>query len=345
MPGTILGAIATTLPPRARLSVARHIIGAMTASELPSKGRLAGIVTTAELVAAGRSKGQIQTLVRQGTLMPVIRGVYARASQARKVQALPAGAYLIRAAAALAATKPGAVVSHQSAAKLHELEQLDEPAKDVTLTGRPDGGRRGKNGIRMYSTALRTRYVTAVYGVRVTTVARTVIDVARTSPFVAGVVIADSALRARKTSKKELRRVLAECRQRYGSARAARVVQFADARSESVLESIARVVFAEGGLPPPDLQVWLGGDEVIGRADFYWRKFKTVAEVDGGLKYADPARAKAQLRRDKQLREAGFEVLHFDWNEITTTPEQAVDSIRAAFDRATRAAESPSPAA
>ncbi len=302
-------------------------------------------MTTAELLAVGRSKGQIQTLVRRGKLIPVMRGVYVRADLARKVKKLPAGEYLIRAAAALAATRPTAVVSHESAAKLHELDQIGEPSNCVTLTGRPDGGRRGKDGVRMFSTALPAKYVTAIYGVPVTTVARTVIDVARTSSFQAGVVVADSALRERKTSKTELRRVLAECRQRYGSARAAQVVQFADSRSESVLESIARVAFRDFGLPPPDLQVWLGGDDVIGRADFYWRQFKTVVEVDGGLKYADPGRAKAQLRRDRQLREAGFEVLHFDWNEVTTMPGQVAASILAAFERASRRAAPPSPAA
>ncbi len=302
-------------------------------------------MTTAELLAVGRSKGQIQTLVRRGKLIPVMRGVYVRADLARKVKKLPAGEYLIRAAAALAATRPTAVVSHESAAKLHELDQICEPSNCVTLTGRPDGGRRGKDGVRMFSTALPARYVTAIHGVPVTTVARTVIDVARTSSFQAGVVVADSALRERKTSKTELRRVLAECRQRYGSARAAQVVQFADSRSESVLESIARVAFRDFGLPPPDLQVWLGGDDVIGRADFYWRQFKTVVEVDGGLKYADPGRAKAQLRRDRQLREAGFEVLHFDWNEVTTMPGQVAASILAAFERASRRAAPPSPAA
>jgi predicted transcriptional regulator of viral defense system len=328
------------------MSVARLTMSAMTDHRLPAKDRLAGIVTTAELLAAGKSKGQIQTLVKHGKLIPLMRGVYASAARARKVFALPGGEYLVRAAAAVAAAGPGTVVSHQSAAKLHELDQLDEPAKSVTLTGRPDGGRRGRDGVRLFSTALPKRYVTAKYGVPVTTVARTVIDVARTSPFVAGVVVADAALRARKTSKKELQQVLAGCRRWHGSARAARVVEFADARSESVLESIARVVFKEFGLPPPQLQAWLGNEEtVIGRADFYWPRYKTIAEVDGGLKYSNPGRAKAQLRRDKELREAGFDVLHFDWSDVTEMPEQVVASIRAAFKRATRGMNPADPAA
>ena len=66
------------------------------------------------------------------------------------------------------------------------------------------------------------------------------------------------------------------------------VVEFTDQRAESPLESIARVALRDCGLPPPDLQVWLGGVvEPGGRVDFYWKRYRTVAEVDGDLKYQD----------------------------------------------------------
>ncbi|HEX9065700.1 MAG TPA: hypothetical protein VF843_11375, partial [Streptosporangiaceae bacterium] len=44
------------------------------------------------------------------------------------------------------------------------------------------------------------------------------------------------------------------------------------------------------------------------------------AEADGAVKYADPGRARAQLRRDAGLREAGYEVVHFTWRDITARP-------------------------
>ena len=109
---------------------------------------------------------------------------------------------------------------------------------------------------------------------------------------------------------------------------------FSDARSESVLESLSRAVFHQAGLPPPDLQVWVGDDgEVIGRADFLWRRYRTIGEADGAFKYETPARARAQLDRDARLRAAGYEVVHFTWPEITRVPAQVVDSIRVAFSR------------
>ncbi len=133
----------------------------------------------------------------------------------------------------------------------------------------------------------------------VTTAARTVIDLARTLTFAEGVVAADSALRRNLTSKTDLRSVLASYCGRRGVVQASRVVEFADGNAESALESIARVAFDDCGLPVPALQVWIAGPtgDVIGRVDFFWEKYKTIAEVDGALKYQDPARAKAQLRR------------------------------------------------
>jgi hypothetical protein len=168
-----------------------------------------------------------------------------------------------------------------------------------------------------------------------TSVARTVIDLARTTPFRSGVAAADCALHGGTTSKAELRSVIATCARWPGIDRARRVVDFSDSRSESPFESISRVAFRDGGLPPPELQVWVGGpDRAIGRVDFLWREHRTIAEADGALKYADPERARLQLRRDAALREAGFEVVHFGWHELAFAPDQVVRSIRAAFDRA-----------
>ena len=142
-------------------------------------------------------------------------------------------------------------------------------------------------------------------------------------------VAADSALHRKLTSKQELREVLAACQRWRGIRRATEVVEFADLRAESPLESIARVVFRDCGLPPPDLQVWLGGvAEPVGRVDFYWKRYLTVAEVDGDMKYQDPARAKAQLRRDSLLRSDGYEVVHLDWQEVTGAPDYVAAMVR-----------------
>src|SRR5260370_16387186 len=110
------------------------------------------------------------------------------------------------------------------------------------------------------------------------------------------------------------------------------VVAFADHRAEAPLESIARVAFRGGGLPEPKLQYWIdGGGYLIGRADFCWPEHMTIAEADGAVKYADPARARQQLQRDTDLRDAGDPVPHFTWPEIHRWPAAALCRISPSF--------------
>jgi hypothetical protein len=310
----------------------------MELDRAPYSSRLAGIATTAELLAAGVTPAAIRALVRRGELLPVGRGVYARAADAARLTATERGARALRLAAAVAVAGPGAVGSHSDAAVIHELAQLDRPPADmISLTRPPDaaGGRNRRPGIRVRPAALPQGQVSIMASVPVTSVARTVVDLARTTSFRSGVVVADSALHGGKTSKAELAVVLEACPRWPGISKARQVIEFADARAESPFESISRVAFRDGGLPAPDLQVWVGDDGgSIGRVDFLWREYRTVAEADGALKYADPDRARRQLRRDAELRRAGFEVVHFSWRELIATPDLVVQSIRAAFARA-----------
>jgi hypothetical protein len=259
-------------------------------------------------------------------------GVYARAALASGIDVRT-----LRVAAALATAGPGTAASHYDAALLHGISLLDRPPDTVALTRSiaAPGGRSRRPGTRIHRAALPFDQVARRQGLTVTSAARTVIDLARIAPFSSGVVTADCALRLGKTTKAELGKVLVACPRWPGIDRARRVVAFSDGRSESPFESIARVAFRDRGLPPPDLQVWVGGDSGPAvRADFFWRAHATIAEADGALKYADPDRARQQLRRDADLRAAGFEVVHIGWAELTLTPDQVIRAIRAAFARA-----------
>lgn len=247
----------------------------------------------------------------------------------------PAASHLVKVAAALAVTGAYSVGSHRSAAQVYGLSLLRSAAADLVHVTRPSadpGSRTGRPGIRVHQAALPAEHVTRCRGVPVTTVGRTVVDLARTLPFAEGVAVTDSALRAKQTTPGQLDAVAARCVRWPGIQRARRVVRFADERAESALESISRAVFHEHGLPPPELQVWVGDeDEIIGRVDFLWRQYRTIAEADGAIKYTQPARALAQLNRDARLRAGGFAVVHFTWPEITRVPAQVVAAIRTAF--------------
>jgi hypothetical protein len=310
----------------------------------PDLGKLAWVVTYAELLRGGLSRARVNSLVRTGDLLSLDYGVYITKAVAAQLRQLSGGELLMRGAAALATSGAGAVISHHTAAQLHGLDLLSCPL-GVAVTRPPgQGSRSGKTGLRVHSARLPASHVGSRVAIPLTTVARTVIDLARSLDFTDGVVVADSALHKRLTTKTRLHEVLAELPRSRGALRAADVVEFADCRAESVLESIARAAFRENGLPPPELQVELGGGEFAARVDFYWREFRTVVEVDGAMKYDDRSAAMRQLQRDSNLRRAGYEVEHFGWREITETPEQVAETIRIAFRRGLERGEIQGPA-
>jgi hypothetical protein len=236
--------------------------------------------------------------------------------------------------AARATAGRNAVASYHSAARLHRLSLLTPPPDDaVTLTVpllKP-WNRVQPAKIVFHASDLPAEHVTRLYNLPVTSVARTVVDLARTLPFTDGVVTADSALHQEKTNKPELLKALEKCARWPGARQARRVIDFADERAESPLESAARVAFDQGGLEPPELQATIHGPGFAFRVDFRWPAQAVIAEADGLVKYNDRKDLLAERERDHQLREAGYTVVHFTWRELFQTPEVPLARIRQAL--------------
>jgi hypothetical protein len=291
--------------------------------------------------AVGVSRKRLVRLVAAGDLVRIHRGVYATKLILAKAEGDPSLAHAVRVAALSAASARKGVASHHSAARMHGLELLNPPGADVVTITVPPGsqpGWRGKAGVRCHAATVPDTHVLKLYGLPATSVARTVADIARASTFAEGVAVADSALRLGKTSKSEIRGVLASCKRWPGVEQARQVVDFATWVAESVLESWARVVFHEHGLPEPQLQVPIPGKSGVfaGRADMCWRGYWTIAEADGMGKYQTHDDLKDQYRRDRRLQDAGWEVVHFSWDELLKDPADVVARIRVAFARAVR---------
>ena len=280
----------------------------------------------------------LRSLVSSGDLVRMRHGVYATRSAVRWAGTDATRLHVLRVLAARATVGDRAVASHLSAALLHRLDLLKPPpAGAVALTLPPDKpwNRARPADVVFHSAELPTGHVGRLYGVPVTTVARTVADLARTVPFTDAVVLADSALHQEKTTKAELEQVLRACARWPGVRQARRVAEFADERAESPLESAARVVFDEFGLDPPELQAAVFVPDAVFRVDFYWPAHRLVAEADGLLKYSGRADLVRQFERDRLLRDAGYQVIHFTWAELFQTPEVVVGRIRRAVTAVT----------
>lgn len=288
--------------------------------------------------AAGAATGDdaaFRRAVRAGVLVKVAHDTY-----------LPAAAVggsvdlTERARAVVAAVGAGAHVSHASAVELHEVATLRCcPAIHVTREPGTDATAYRTPLVDLRLATLPESHRTLVEGVPAVTVARAVVDIARTRPFVDGLVAADSALH-KGLDPALLAHVLEDCTRWPGIRRARAVAEFADPLSESPLESGGRWLMHTEALPRPVLQAWLGhAGERRYRADFYFPEHGTVGEADGLAKYRSTERdvAQDQHDRDAYLADLGLEIVHFSWVDVFVRPPARLAArFRRAFARAER---------
>ncbi|HYN49657.1 MAG TPA: type IV toxin-antitoxin system AbiEi family antitoxin domain-containing protein [Thermoleophilaceae bacterium] len=128
-----------------------------------------GVVTRAQLIAAGVGETGIEERVRTHRLLRLHRGVYALGHRELKGE----GHWM----AAVLACGPGAVLSHASAAAHWNIRVSASSYVDVTVPTR--AGRIKRKGLRIHrSGRLGPTQVTMHEGIPVTTLARTLLDLA-----------------------------------------------------------------------------------------------------------------------------------------------------------------------
>lgn len=281
------------------------------------RGALIGMSVrlTRDLNAEGIGSDAIRRLVRGEQLTRIRRGAFLKVDEGAGIN----HRQLID--ATMPRLGPGHVLSHTSAAWLHGLPVDASALSLVTVTKPGNGGAAIGPYLHRYRTPLPDRDIETVDGLARTTLARTVIDVARCGDLGFAVAAADAALR-RGLDRKELA-VQLQVARRYGIKRARTMVELADSRSESPGESLSRVTIWRLGLPTPELQfeVVIGGTTY--RSDFAWPELRVLGEFDGKVKYAQlvrPGETAADVvmrekRREADLRAAGWWVVRWTYKE------------------------------
>jgi len=280
-----------------------------------------GLTSRSALLAAGVSDDELARWCAKGELVRIARGAYLPAAEAEGIDRAARHALEVR--AALARLRIPVAASHVSAAVLHGLPVWDVPLDRVHLTRASPGSVRRSARLHLHGTGLADDETELLAGCHATTVARTVVDIARTEPFEQAVAVADAALRAGLVAPASLAHARRRARHRSGATAAGRVVEFADGRAESVGESRSRVALRRHGLPRPELQ-WevRGGGRLIGRVDFGWPARRVVGEFDGRVKYTRGSRDDAaavvwaEKRREDALRAVGLRVVRWTWADL-----------------------------
>ena len=160
---------------------------------------------------------------------------------------------------------------------------------------------------------------------------RTVVDLARVSSFMSAVVTADSALREGLTTKGALLAVCDACPRWPGIRQAGASSTSATRELNRRLSHVPGWFSTSMAWRHPELQFTVTGPDFRYSVDFYWPRHRVIAEADGAIKYSDQRAAIRQLRRDQQLRDLGYKVVHFTWRELFQDQAAVVARIRKAF--------------
>jgi hypothetical protein len=215
--------------------------------------------------------------------------------------------------AAVLACGEGALLSHRSAAALWRLVRPHAGPIDVTS----DRGR-GRPGVTLHHGRLNPEEATVVAGIPVTSVARTLLDLAEVVPGDRLGKAFEEADRLGLVERAGLEGVCARARGRRGLGPIRNLMAAARAPdpTRSVLEDRFASLCREHGLPPPSHNAHLLGHEV----DVLWRESRLVVELDGFTYHRHRAAFERDRARDAALQAAGYRVIRLTYRRIEQGP-------------------------
>jgi hypothetical protein len=271
-----------------------------------------GVVTRAMLLAEGVPLTLIDDRVRTRQLVVLHRGVYALGHARLR----PEGWWF----AAVAAYGMHAALSHRSAAALWELADAPSFPIHVSLAGRTAA--RKRRGVRPHrAPALCDDEITVRNEIRVTTVARTILDLAADVRGRRLEQVIRRASRRRRFDLTEQRAVLERHPRHRGAPELARLLIALQGRGTDDFRSRMEIAFAQlcddYAMPRPTLNAVVLGE----RVDFHWPGTTLVIETDGFEFHSMPTAFVADRRRDQKLMLAGYTVVRLTWDQVAGDAE------------------------
>ena len=169
-------------------------------------------------------------------------------------------------------------------------------------------------------------------GIPVTTVPRTIFDLAATS----SIDRVESAIRQVEYLRLYDRLSLSIMVERYPGRRGVRRVRAALARVETLpagrtrsrLEERFLPFLRRHGLPRPRLNDWIMVGEKRFQVDCHWSGTGQVVELDSWEAHGTRSAFREDRTRDRILRTAGYDVTRISWAQLDDEPEAIASDLR-----------------
>jgi very-short-patch-repair endonuclease len=264
-----------------------------------------GIVGYRQLLRIGFDKSAIARRVASGRLHRLYRGVFAVGHRVVSLRG--------RWTAAVLACGPGAALSHRDGGQLWAILQSSRREVDVTVPR----SRAGIPGIAMHrSRSLDPRDWGRLHGIPVTSLPRTLLDLADVLDLARLRRALEEADRMRRLDLNAIRETLARHRGRRGGRglREAIEAMFAEARyTKSDLEVLLLELCREFGLPQPVMNALVEGYEV----DAHWPGTNVIAELDSWRFHRTREAFERDRAKNLALEAAGYVVPRLTWRQLT----------------------------
>ncbi len=268
-------------------------------------GRAHGVVTRDELLRAGISAQQIRTSMAAGSLIKVHPGVYRVGHAAPSCEATNT--------AAVKACGPGAALAGAAAAHLLSLTRGPAPPPEVIARTK-----RHVHGVRVRRCRLGPGEVTLHRGIAVTTVARTLIDLAAVLDIDALAAACHEAGVRYRTTPGHVKRVLARHPNAKGAARLRQVLDGDAHVTLSVIERRFLERLREAGLPLPVTNKPAGGR----RVDCRWPERRLTVELDSYTYHRSRHAWERDRRREREAHARGDDFRRYTHGDVMEEPEQ-----------------------
>jgi hypothetical protein len=228
--------------------------------------------------------------------------------------------------AGVLACGPGAVLSHRSAAAHWGLLGSAAAVVDVTAPAT----RVGLPGIRLHrSRFLDARDTTHHEGIPVTTVPRTLLDLAATiQPQRLERALAQ-AQRLELYDHAAITDVIARSNGHRGTGALAKAICREDPKwTRNDYEAWFLALVREAGLPEPMVNESLAApDHPRLEPDFCWPTHRLIVETDGWQTHRTRAAFEQDRRRDAALQADGWRVVRFTWHEPPATIQHRLQAL------------------
>jgi len=271
-----------------------------------------GVVTRAALLRAGISPDEIKRRVRSGSLLRQHTGVYRVGHRAPSVEAT----YL----AAVRACGDGAVLSGRAAGHLHRLLKGPAPQPEVTAPGQ----RRVPHVITRRSRHLDARDSTSFRGIPVTTVARTLVDLASVLTLADLARACHEAGVLHRTTPAQVEAVLARRPTTPGAANLRRVLHGDVRVTLSKLEGSFLALLRSQRLPLPETNRPAGGR----RVDCRWPEHRLTVELDGYQFHHSRHAWERDRHREREARARGDEFRRYTYGDVVEDPSFTLEELR-----------------